>query len=262
MQWVRSRSGSGVLWSIQIYTLMSWNVWEVKYMKSYCLWPESVDHLFIQPEELRRKGRLPRITAQSKWPASVAPLLCPCAGRVTPEAGTAPVLGLLYQPYSPWYSSEPMPACNPPSAGILLFSSACSTAAPSCCCSSSWLYCIKCFGATVPFTCFLSLRWNKRGQKIAKVHSAQSQKTKRFKAWCAGSASVPVSGGFQLPPQCDPGGQLCHQPQDVCIWQHGPGWIPAAGLDSRWSGTFPYLYTIEPLPAIKLILYVQACFSN
>lgn len=144
--------------------------------------------------------------------------------------------------------------------GMNPVSSACSTAAPSCCCSSSWLYCIERFGATVPFT----WAWGgiREAKKLQRCTQQSPRKPNGFKARCAGSASVPVSGGFQFPSQCDPGSQLCHQPRDLCAWQRGQGWIPAAGLDSRWSATCPYLYTIQPLPAIKLILYVQACFSN
>lgn len=48
----------------------------------------------------------------------------------------------------------------------------------------------------------------------------------------------------------------------ACAWQHRWLQVTVTELGWRWSGTHPYLYTTQPFPAIKLILYVQACFSN
>lgn len=117
-QWVRSRDGSGILRSIWSGTPTSQSIWEVKYLKSCYLWPKSVDHFCIQPEGLREKGRLPRITAQSKSPALVARFLHPWWGRATPEgtAGDCPSAGVISLT-GPWSFSEPIPACNPPTAG-------------------------------------------------------------------------------------------------------------------------------------------------
>lgn len=48
----------------------------------------------------------------------------------------------------------------------------------------------------------------------------------------------------------------------ACEWQHPWLRVTMPELGLRWSGTHPYLYTMQPFPDIKLILYVQACFSN
>lgn len=136
---------------------MSQNAWKVKYTKKCCPFLSDLKVLSIfahsqkgcagqgksQGSQHSRSPALvtlPSSLAKQNHPKGTA-CDCSCAGVVGVSAPRA--------------FCEPVPAQNPSPGGDKSCLKWCSAPAPSssCCCCCSWLYCIKKFGATAPFTC-------------------------------------------------------------------------------------------------------------
>lgn len=149
---------------------------------------------------------------------------------------------------------EPVTAQNPSPAGNKSCLEWCSTPAPSCCCCS-WLYFIKRFRVIAPFTCFWI--WGEKRSKNCKGAPPMVLQSPAVWSRVCWTCRVPVSA-----PSFHHRVTLAALPLPLPVQQHWPLGIPRAGLGSRQSGTYPCLYTTQPFPAIKLILYVQPCFGN
>lgn len=122
---------------------------------------------------------------------------------------------------------------------------------------------IKWFGAMVPFTCFLSLGWNKKGQKNCKGACStvlQTQAVSSMMCWICKSTCVRRVHSFH-----HSGTQEANSATDP-EWSASDSTDQSEYLWQDWTlGGLVLIPIYKPrslFPAIKLFLYVQACFSN